>query len=135
MKSIPKAVIVDDEKDLCFLLEKILSHMYFDTTSLNSIGDAQNLLPVLKPSVIFLDNQLPDGYGIHLIPNIKKALPDTAIVVMTAYNSDTDELEAIKYGADVFLKKTLVDAHDQIGPSYHWIVSCGVDWCLFSPSG
>lgn len=107
MKSILKAVIVDDEKDLCFLLEQILTNKNFDTTSLNTLRAASELLTKINPAVIFLDNQLPDGYGIHFIPEIKKALPDTKVVIMTAYNSEYDEKEAVANGADVFLKKPL----------------------------
>lgn len=107
MKSILKAVIVDDEKDLCFLLEQILTNKNFDTTSLNTLSDASDVLVEINPAVVFLDNQLPDGFGINFIPEIKRVLPDTKVVIMTAYSSDNDEKEAVARGADVFLKKPL----------------------------
>lgn len=107
MKNILKALIVDDERDLCFLLEQILKHENFDATSLNSIQEAGKRLFDLNPAIIFLDNQLPDGTGIQFIPLIKKTLPKTRVVMMTAYNSDRDEKEAIIKGADCFLKKPL----------------------------
>lgn len=105
--SILKAAIVDDEKDLCFLLKKILEKENFDTTSVNSIQEADEMLYSLNPAVIFLDNQLPDGYGINFIPWIKKSLPGTRVVMMTAFNSDSDKERAFKNGADFFLMKPL----------------------------
>lgn len=105
--SILKAAIVDDEKDLCFLLKKILERQNFHTTSVNSIQEADEMLYSLNPAVIFLDNQLPDGYGINFIPWIKKSLPKTRVVMMTAFNSESDKEEAFKNGADFFLMKPL----------------------------
>lgn len=102
-----KAVIVDDEKDLCFLLERILRKEEFDTVSVNSIEEADRKLKDLNPNVIFLDNQLPDGLGIKYIPRIKEALPEVKVVVMTAYHTAGDKSEALKNGADWFLKKPL----------------------------
>lgn len=105
--NILKAVIVDDEQDLCFLLEQILRQEHFETTSLNSIHEADERLKEINPAVIFLDNQLPDGLGIRYISNIKEILPSAKVVIMTAYHSDKDKAEAIESGADVFLMKPL----------------------------
>lgn len=107
MKNELKAAIVDDEEDLCFLLEMILQQQNFDTTSVNSIAEADRVLFDLKPDIVFLDNQLPDGRGLEFIKVIKRELPATKVLMMTAYNSDIEELEAMKRGADIFLKKPL----------------------------
>lgn len=102
-----KAAIIDDEKDLCFLLEKILELKNFDATSANSIKEADEILCSFNPTVVFLDNQLPDGFGINFIPWIKKSLPGTKVVMMTAYHSEHDKREAFENGADFFLMKPL----------------------------
>jgi DNA-binding response OmpR family regulator len=107
MKTLLKAAILDDERDLCFLLENILRGQNFETTSFYSIHEASELLTNVHPAVIFLDNQLPDGFGIQFIPRIKAILPETKVVVMTAYNTDGDKSEAIENGADCFLLKPL----------------------------
>lgn len=107
MKSTLKAAIVDDERDLCFLLESILRRQHFEPTSIYSIREATRVLSKVNPAIIFLDNQLPDGFGIKLIPRIKELLPFAKIVIMTAYNTDGDKIEAIENGADCFLLKPL----------------------------
>lgn len=107
MKNTLKAAIVDDERDLCFLLEGILRRQHFETTSVYSIHEATSVLVKVNPTIIFLDNQLPDGFGIKFIPVIKKSLPLAKVVVITAFNTDMDKNEAIENGADDFLMKPL----------------------------
>lgn len=101
------AAIVDDEKDLCFLLEQILKKENFKAISVNTLHEADERLADIDPNVIFLDNQLPDGRGIKYVPQIKKVLPLAKVVVMTAYNSDNDKSEALSNGADLFIQKPL----------------------------
>lgn len=101
------AAIVDDEEDLCFLLEQILKKQNFKAISLNSLHEAGEKLPDLHPNIIFLDNQLPDGRGIKFLPHLKQVLPCSRIIVMTAYNSDNDKREAMNNGADLFIQKPL----------------------------
>lgn len=110
MKNTLKAAIVDDERDLCFLLENILRRQHFETTSVYSIHEAAEVLIKINPAIIFLDNQLPDGFGIKFIPRIKRSLPTTKVVIMTAFNTDSDKNEAIENGADCFLLKPLSGA-------------------------
>ena len=101
------AAIVDDEQDLCILLEKILKGNNFTTTSVNTLQDINKKLLPLEPVVIFLDNYLPDGSGICYIPQLKKDLPQAKIVMMTAYSAVNEEMKALKNGADLFLTKPL----------------------------
>lgn len=107
MNGIMTAAIVDDEEDLCFLLEQILKKQNFKAISLNSLHEAGEKLPGLHPNIIFLDNQLPDGRGIKFLPHLKELLPCARVIVMTAYNSDNDKVEAMKNGADLFIQKPL----------------------------
>ena len=102
-----KAAIVDDEQDLCLLLENVLRREKFNTLSINSLSEIEEKVLPLNPDVIFLDNQLPDGFGIRYIPWIREQLPKAKIVMMTAFNTDKDKAGALKNGADIFLMKPL----------------------------
>jgi len=104
-RAILKAVIVDDEKDLCFLLQNILEQSQIKAVSVNNLKDASEALKKVNPGIIFLDNQLPDGSGVEQISKMKEKFPASRIVMMTAYNTDTVKEEAIKNGADCFLIK------------------------------
>ena len=51
-----KALIVDDEIDICYLLSGILKQKKLHTSYVNCLEDAKNVLKKETPSIIFLDN-------------------------------------------------------------------------------
>lgn len=99
------ALIIDDEYDICFLLSRILRNNSLDVQFVNSITEGKSYLDKLSPNVLFLDNHLPDGYGIDFIKYVKKEHPDTKIVMVTAHDTTEDRKRALQEGADVFISK------------------------------
>lgn len=100
-----QVLVVDDEKDSCFLLNNILKKKFRDVQLAGSITEAKNSLKTLHPACIFLDNHLPDGFGIEFISTLKELYPDVRIVMITAHDTDTDRRTALKNGADFFISK------------------------------
>ncbi len=100
-----KALIVDDEIDVCFLLGSILKNKNLQTSYANSIGEAKQALMRDHPSIIFLDNYLPDGFGINFIDEIKRLDPHIKIVMITAHDTTSDKDKAYSVGADHFIGK------------------------------
>jgi two-component system, OmpR family, response regulator len=100
-----KALIVDDEIDVCFLLSSILRNKNLQTNYVNSIGEARSALLKDHPSIVFLDNHLPDGFGINFIEEIKRLYPAIKIVMITAYDTTGDKEKAFQVGADHFIGK------------------------------
>ena len=100
-----EALIVEDEIDICFLLTGILRKKHLQTSFVNNIHDARDVLDAKEPSILFLDNNLPDGQGIDLIPGIKSSHPLTRIVMITADDSPANKNKAMRAGADFFLGK------------------------------
>ena len=100
-----KALIVDDEKDVCFLLSSILKSKNLQASFVNSIREAKNVLLEYSPSIIFLDNHLPDGFGIDFIEEIRKHNPRIKIIMITAYDTASDRVKAYQEGIDHFIGK------------------------------
>ncbi len=100
-----KALIIDDEVDICYLLSKLLKQKNLETVFVNSLMDANNALKKENPEIIFLDNHLPDGLGINYITYIKSNYPKSKVVMITAHDSMDDREKAIKNGADFFIGK------------------------------
>jgi DNA-binding response OmpR family regulator len=100
-----KALIVDDEIDICYLLDGILKKKSLRSTYANTLSDAEIILKKEHPSVIFLDNHLPDGLGIEFIEYVKKNYPATKIAILTAIDSSSDRTLAYEKGADYFIPK------------------------------
>ncbi len=100
-----KVMIVEDEKDLCFLLSAALKKNNVYSQCAFSINEAQKKIRDIRPSVVFLDNHLPDGYGSDFIATVKSLFPSTKIIMITAYDSPSDIKLAFSRGADYFIGK------------------------------
>jgi len=100
-------LIVDDEPDICYLLGGMLRQRNLDPFFANTLIDAEKVLKNKNPTLLFLDNHLPDGFGIEFIPFIKKNFPSVKVIMMTAHDSLTDRKRAFAEGADLFLSKPL----------------------------
>jgi two-component system OmpR family response regulator len=101
-----KALIVDDETDICYLLSSILRQKNFQTVFAGSISEAERILDEDSGhSIIFLDNHLPDGLGVNYILSLKKRCPSCIVVMITAHDTMTDRKKAEDHGVDFFIGK------------------------------
>jgi DNA-binding NtrC family response regulator len=98
-------LIIDDEEELCMLMEMVLERQQFFSRSLHNLQDGMNAIKDLKPDFIFLDNHLPDGKGVNFIKKMIELYPQVKIVMMTAYNDHHINEMAINQGASYFLHK------------------------------
>jgi two-component system OmpR family response regulator len=103
--TILKALIIDDETDICYLLSRLLKHKNLETAYVNSLSAATTALKQENPEIIFLDNHLPDGLGMNYINFIKSNYPASKIVMITAHDSADDREKAMAQGADFFIGK------------------------------
>ena len=99
------ALIIDDELDICFLLKSILRKRDLDVNYVNRLEDAKIALKNNTPTIIFLDNHLPDGLGIDFISYVKANYPATKIIMITAHDTPEDRTRAVQQGVDMFLGK------------------------------
>lgn len=100
-----KALIIDDESDICFLLSSILRQQNVESSCANNLSEANNSLSQFTPTLIFLDNHLPDGLGINYVQHIKSLYPFTKVVMISAYDTAADRLLAEAKGVDLFIGK------------------------------
>jgi DNA-binding response OmpR family regulator len=100
-----KALIIDDETDICYLLSALLKQKNLESAYVNNLADATQLLKNYAPEIIFLDNHLPDGLGMNFIEYIRKYYPTVKIIMITAHDTAADKHRALKEGADFFIGK------------------------------
>jgi two-component system, OmpR family, response regulator len=93
VKKQQKVLIIDDEAEICFLLSRILRNRSFDVDCVNSLEDAVSALRISEPSLIFLDNHLPDGLGIRFVNYLKEFYPRIKIVIITGQELSSDDCE------------------------------------------
>ncbi|HKH59340.1 MAG TPA: response regulator [Flavitalea sp.] len=99
-----KVLIVEDEGDMCLLLNILLTGKEMELDHVKNLSAAEEYLQNEQPSVIILDNKLPDGFGLDLIPFLKKKYPSIKIIMISGFDASAKDV-ALESGADVFLEK------------------------------
>ena len=100
-----RVLIIDDERDICYLLSALLKQKNLVPAYVNTLSDARTALIDTDPEVVFLDNHLPDGLGMDFISYIKSNFPNIKIIMITAHDTETDRARAKQEGADFFIGK------------------------------
>ena len=98
-----KMLVVEDQGETCLLLDLILSDRKFELEYVNNLLDADEYLSRNNPSMILLDNKLPDGFGVDFISYVKKKYPQIKIIMISGFSTARDV--AMENGADAFLEK------------------------------
>src|SRR6476659_9066064 len=99
-----KVLIIEDEGDMCLLLNIMLNGKDMELDHVKSLASAEEYLQKQQPPVVILDNKLPDGFGIDFINFIKTNNPSTKIIMISGYDGSAKDV-ALFNGADIFLEK------------------------------
>lgn len=97
--------IIDDEINLANGLKKAFERKNFTVRTAGTIAGLDKLMSEEVPSLIFLDQRLPDGNGIDSLPVILKQAPGCKVIVMTAFGDSSLVVKAIREGAYNYLDK------------------------------
>jgi DNA-binding response OmpR family regulator len=95
------ALIVDDEEDICRLLGRFLNRSFQNVEFALNLKDGLACARHLRPDLLILDNNLPDGIGIQMIKEFRMYC-DFILVISAMGNLQEQALQA---GADYFLPK------------------------------
>jgi two-component system OmpR family response regulator len=99
-----KILIVEDEGEMCLVLNILLSDENIELDHVKNLSAAEEYLSNEVPSLIILDNKLPDGYGVDYIAYVKKKYPSVKIIMITGFDASAKDV-AMENGADLFLEK------------------------------
>jgi len=100
-----RILVVDDEPDLRSLYELTLLREGYQIDTAENLLEARALLAEHVFDVMITDMRLPDGLGMALITELKSQLRKERCVVITAYGSTQNAVEALKAGAFDYLTK------------------------------
>jgi len=100
-----RILVVDDEPDLRTLYELTLLREGHRVDIAENLQQARALLEANSFDVMITDMRLPDGLGMSLITDIKAQGRDERSIVITAYGSAQNAVEALKAGAFDYLTK------------------------------
>lgn len=101
----PCVLVVDDEPDLRTLYELTLLREGYRVESAGTVQEARLQLQQRRFDALITDMRLPDGLGLDLLRDLARDLRSERCVVMTAYGSAENAVEALKAGAFDYLTK------------------------------
>lgn len=113
-------LVIDDEHRFAEYLVRRLSLRGVSCCVRHKGQSGLDILSHNKFTLILLDLQLPDMYGIEVLARIKEICAATPVVILTGHGSEKDRQECMALGAHAFMHKPLdIDALmrilDQIG--------------------
>jgi two-component system, NtrC family, response regulator PilR len=103
--STAQVLVVDDEPDLRTLYELTLLREGYRVDAAGSVAEAWEQLQNKRFDAVITDMRLPDGQGLELLQRISRQQRPERCIVMTAYGSAENAVEALKAGAFDYLTK------------------------------
>ncbi|MDH1003880.1 sigma-54-dependent transcriptional regulator [Acinetobacter junii] len=111
----PLVLLVDDEEDLCLLMQMTLARMGIKTHLAYRVEQAKKFFTEFQYDACLTDLNLPDGNGLDLVKHVTQNYPNTPIAVLTAYGNMDIAIAALKVGAFDFVSKPVNQTHlDQL---------------------
>ncbi|MBI1879957.1 MAG: response regulator [Chloroflexi bacterium] len=95
--------VIDDEPDICWAMEEILSSTGYTVTSTTKGTEALELIARNFYSVVFVDAKLADLNGMQLVGLIRQRSSHTAIVLISGYFYPEDPVITEGLQADLFI--------------------------------
>ena len=101
----PSVLVIDDEPDLRTLYELSLVREGYEVVVADSVATGLDALKQQNFDVVVSDMRLPDGLGLEVLRFLGGAHRSERCVVITAYGSAENAVEALKAGAFDYLTK------------------------------
>ncbi len=104
-----RILVVDDEIPLTALLSRILTQAGYQVKSANSGIKAFGTISDFSPNLVITDLKMPDISGLDLLKKVRSERPEIDFIILTAYATVENAVEAMKEGALDYLIKPLKD--------------------------
>ena len=100
-----RILIIEDEITLNRTLQEGWTDVGYQVDTAENYKDAEYFIDIRNYDLVLTDWMLPDGDGIELCKIVKNRSSRTAVVIISARDDKESEIEALKSGADDFIKK------------------------------
>jgi two-component system response regulator HydG len=104
-------LVVDDEPGIVDSLQKIFEREHLRVLTAHGGAQALEIIRREPVSVLLADLMMPEMSGLDLLKASRSLSPETETVLMTAYGTVENAVEAMKQGAYDFVTKPLKRAH------------------------
>jgi two-component system, OmpR family, response regulator len=119
-KEMTRILVIEDEGDICLLLELLLAGRKTVIDHVHTLKDAKEFIEHERPTLVLLDNRLPDGLGIDFIGYLKQEHPQIKIIMITGVDGIAEDA-VLATGADRFISKPFT--HTQLQASINQVLN------------
>jgi diguanylate cyclase (GGDEF)-like protein len=106
-----KVLIVDDAPDTLEIIQKLLRFEGYDVTTTSTGEEGVKKVEEEKPEVVLMDISLPGIDGTEALRRIRKINPLQCVIMLTAFATVDNAVQALKEGASDFVKKPFENEH------------------------
>lgn len=103
-----RVLLVEDNAKLASLTSEAMRSHGFAVDWVRNAGDAEEAIFAVSYEAIILDLGLPDRDGLSLLEPIRRRVPSTPILILTARDTASSIIDALDSGADDYLSKPFV---------------------------
>ncbi len=107
-----RILVVDDEVSVRELLRSFLKDIGYTVSAVGSAEEALKVLVDEDIDIVLCDIILPGLDGMHLLNEIKHAMPDIEVIMITGHGTMETSVEAVSMGAYDYLLKPFEDIDD-----------------------
>ena len=100
-----KVLVVEDDAALLVYVKDTLEAEGHETRTAENGRQGFKLYHEFKPDMVISDIQMPEISGLELLKAIRRTQSETIMILMTAYGSEEYAMQALRLGADNYLKK------------------------------
>ena len=109
---VPSLLIVDDDRDMLSMLERIVRKKCRCEVKTAPSGEAAwQLVRTWRPDLVLTDIKMPGLDGLALLQNIREQYPAIAVIMMSGHGTVESAIAALKNGAYDFIQKPFDNAH------------------------
>jgi DNA-binding NtrC family response regulator len=102
-----EVLIVDDEAAMRAALEANFARHGWRVRSAAGVAEALSAFRVSPSRLVITDMRMADGDGLQVMEGVRKCLPETPVILLTAYGSVPDAVQAMRGGACDYLEKPI----------------------------
>ncbi|MBT3343438.1 MAG: sigma-54-dependent Fis family transcriptional regulator [Gemmatimonadetes bacterium] len=106
-----RILVVDDEVDLAASCTRLLDSRGYGTGVAASAEEALEILSTEDFQLVLTDLKMPGMGGMELLRKVREASPEIQVLMMTAYSTVEDAVEAMRLGAVDFVPKPFTPDH------------------------
>ena len=103
-----KILVIDDDHDMCLLLNRFLTRNNYEVETMSSGKKGLEWLAKIKPDLVLCDFRLEDMTGAEILLQIHEMHPGTPVIIITGYSDVKDAVEVMKIGAYDYVTKPLL---------------------------